>query len=103
MQDVRAGNEVEKIALGTASEGAQRLREGRLYKQRGSGKKYSCRCVRLRAVVRTYCVPVASNHFLSLWYTNCKFYLFGVLLGDFLISRFEFNAGVFKPRFKPMR
>jgi hypothetical protein len=32
MQDVRAGDEVGKIALGTVSEGAQRLREGRLYK-----------------------------------------------------------------------
>lgn len=32
MQDVRAGDEVGKIALGTVSEGAQRLRSGRLYK-----------------------------------------------------------------------
>jgi hypothetical protein len=32
MQDVRAGDEVGKIALGAVSEGAQRLREGRLYR-----------------------------------------------------------------------
>jgi hypothetical protein len=32
MQDVRAGDDVGKIALGTVNEGAQRLKAGRLYK-----------------------------------------------------------------------
>ena len=32
MQDVKPGSSVEKIALGTVSEGTERLKAGRLYR-----------------------------------------------------------------------
>jgi hypothetical protein len=75
MQDVRAGGEVGKIALGAVSERAQRSREMFLT---------LCKIASDNTNVLFVCAD-SLQPFSVPRYTNGKFYRFSVLLGDFFL------------------